>query len=290
MATTIVMKTDCTSEGTYPRAILVSMRSNVDRVRQPGRIGPAFEARARWKPVEEFITAADADVLAILDTCSAGSAVKGSSENTKVFEVLAATGRRSATAAPGQKSFTRAMIDSLKDHLTSSNGTPTSTYDLNQAIMRRRKNQTSQVFSRSGGQRFVKLAPLVTNPYLRAPTVPRASVSLTLRFVFANSTTLTAEQAKLLATALSRSLTHSEFTDTGLQPTAIDWVDFLSIAGGSGSADAARLQESVKKVQRLWRASSAWRGVQQDSGQKHEREDEHEVARGQMKRRCGITV
>lgn len=182
------------------------------------------------------------------------------------------------------------MIDSLNEHVRQFEHVPLTTHDLNQAIMRQRRVQKSILFPRSGHtQRFVKLAPLDKGLSLRRQSLPKASMSLTLRFVFSDATSLSDEQASRLAMALSRSITDTDFErDTSLQPTAIDWVDFRSVAGDSGSADAARLQHVVKRVQRKWRhaAKAALRAEQNGLGQKHELEEDHGVSATQGKRRC----
>lgn len=258
-------------------------------VRREGgsRIGPAFKAKARWKEVESLLAGADADILTILDTCSAGSAVKGSSEDTRVYEVLAATGRKKPTSGPGPKSFTRAMIETLKEQLKISKDAPFTTFDLNQAIMRRRKNQSSQLFPRTGhSHRFVKLAPLTTIRAFRAPTLPRASFGLTLRFVFANST-MTGEQAERLAETLSRSVAHSDFAGSGLEAKAIEWVDFCPIAGGGSSGEELKLHKAVRNVQQLWRASTIWKARQQEGMQKRELERSEEANDVSYKRQRG---
>lgn len=258
------MKRVCTYAGKRLRDSIVPTDPNDCRVRTgKDRIAPTFEPRASWRPVEKYLVDhARADVLTILDTCSAGSAVKGSSGDAKVYEVLAAAGRESPTSAPGDRSYTRAMIDALKAHLAKSEPAPMTTFDLHQAIMRRRKCHASQLFSRNGHtHRFVKLAPLEKHPRPRVSTTPpRASFSLTLRFVFADSPTLTAEQAENLARALARGVAHPDIADNGLQAKAIDWVDFQPSEDTDATGDLRRLQEAVRKVQQMWRGTWAFEG------------------------------
>ena len=69
--------------------------ANRDSVREPGSsaIAPHHEPRANWNEAETSLHHADADVLTILDTCSAGSVIKGTTDDLKVFEVFAATMR-----------------------------------------------------------------------------------------------------------------------------------------------------------------------------------------------------
>lgn len=195
---------------------------------------------------------AEADVLTILDTCSAGSVVKGVSDDARIHEVLAAAGRRAPTDAPGPRSFTRALIDSLKEQLGRFQDTPFTTYDLNQAIMRRRKNHNSNLFriNETHSHRFIKLAPLDEKEKVESPVTAKDSSYLTLRFVFRDSTSFSSKQAETLAKELSQGAVRSQ-----LDVRAIEWVDFQANKDSDRLVEAVRLFVAVRRVQRRWRAS-----------------------------------
>lgn len=221
-------------------------------MRQAGTegIGPNYDARANWNQAEQSLHEADADVLTIVDSCSAGSVMKGATNDSQIFELLAATGRRAPTAGPGPRSFTRAMIDSLKDQLSKNPDIPFTTYDLNQAIMKRRKNDTSQIFNRNSAHshRFIKLAPL-DEVKVESPIVPKDSSYLSLRFVFKRETVLSNDQIARLAKQLSTGALNSE-TDI----RAIEWLDYHHTRDIEHFAEAAALIQTVKSLQKRWKA------------------------------------
>lgn len=233
---------------------LLSVRGDNDSA-----IGPKHKAEANWNKAEQSLHEADADVLTILDTCSAGSVMKGVNDSDQTFEVLAATGRKKPTAAPGPRSFTRALVDALQGQLDHSRDAPFTTYDLNQEIMRRRKNHSSHVFPRLGKHRgrFIKLAPLDKNERVKTPILSKNSAYLTLRFGFDNPKALTPIQAETLARELSQGASRCE-----LNIRSIDWVDYRpgqdearkAEEAGERIADTARLLQSVLEAQRRWRA------------------------------------
>jgi hypothetical protein len=79
-------------------------------------------ATAFWEKAEEPLrTQTSADVLAILDCCFASTAaVKGSSDQTRAYYLLAASSTEGETPEPGPKSFTTALCNSLEELLDES--------------------------------------------------------------------------------------------------------------------------------------------------------------------------
>jgi hypothetical protein len=65
---------------------------------------------------------AEADVLAIFDCCYASNAMKGYAEDHRVYELIAASPKNHPTPAPGENSFTRRLIDSLRELLEEHKG------------------------------------------------------------------------------------------------------------------------------------------------------------------------
>src|SRR5436190_24149719 len=97
-------------------------------------------ARACWNTAEKpLIDDADGDVLTILDCCFASNIQKDFEEDVRIYELLTASGPDKPTSAPGPKSFTRALIDSLQELLDEYSGRSFSTYSLNDRIISQRR-------------------------------------------------------------------------------------------------------------------------------------------------------
>ncbi|KAK5120563.1 hypothetical protein LTR85_006219 [Meristemomyces frigidus] len=225
---------------------------DITGVREPGvsAIAPKFEARANWNEAEDSLHNAEADVLTILDCCCAGAVMKGSMEDIRTFEVLAATGRKSPTEPPGKRSFTRAMIAALQDQLGKPEQAPFTTLALNEEIMRRRSSHRSHLFRQpASSHRLIKIAPLQNDDHTVSPTSAQEASYLTVRFSFKDATTLKSDQVVRLAKEVSQSAANSE-----LGINRIDWVDFQQNKYGDRWPDFVRLLRAVKHVQRRWRA------------------------------------
>lgn len=78
-----------------------------------------YAATARWAKAETSLLddATEADVLVILDCCFASNAHKGHTDNSRIYELLAACPKGEQTPAPGPNSFTRRLINTLKNNL-----------------------------------------------------------------------------------------------------------------------------------------------------------------------------
>ncbi|KAF2821322.1 hypothetical protein CC86DRAFT_458999 [Ophiobolus disseminans] len=159
--------------------------------------GMAKDARANWNKVEERLRneEIEADVVVILDTCfasnhhqtvvaaqpsyklpmpmttSANSHVlddlqtgKSKEQPHKLFELLSACGMNQLTAAPGEFSFTRALIDVLGELLDEDQNSAFSTYFLIQRVnLKPERRRTpaqlwSRLYSRDDGH--IRLGPL----------------------------------------------------------------------------------------------------------------------------------
>ncbi|KAL1656408.1 hypothetical protein SLS61_000871 [Didymella pomorum] len=101
------------------------------------------DAHVNWSKAIDLLISGDvdADVLAILDTSYASNDSKGSSKisdrGTRKFELLTASGLDQTTQAPGPYSFTRSLIDNLKDLVMEYDSAPFSSFHLNQRIYER---------------------------------------------------------------------------------------------------------------------------------------------------------
>jgi hypothetical protein len=89
-------------------------------------------AKVIWNHTEQkFIEIARCDILAIMDSCFAGGVsaiIQG--EAGRTYEYLAPSKPYQPTNAPGDKSFTRALINSLNRLLEEKQGQPFTTLDL----------------------------------------------------------------------------------------------------------------------------------------------------------------
>ena len=76
---------------------------------------------AYWYRAEQILlNSTESDVLAILDCCYAGNAVKDYTkqyEAPRLYELIAASSKDFTTPAPGEKSFTSHLIASLRELL-----------------------------------------------------------------------------------------------------------------------------------------------------------------------------
>jgi len=162
-------------------------------------------------------------VLVILDCCFACSVMKGMTEHTRSFELLAATGKDSTTPKPGPRSYTRAFIDSLKAQLCSNQSQPFTTFDLNQEITRRRDWSDQPILANrtDSATRHIVLAPLDSTQPSTVPTPIMHAGHLNLRLVFTD-TCLSDNQVETLAEYLASAAKRSK-----LGISAIDWMGFV---------------------------------------------------------------
>ncbi|KAF1977067.1 hypothetical protein BU23DRAFT_319257 [Bimuria novae-zelandiae CBS 107.79] len=178
-------------------------------------------SRCNWNKVEEILQTDDveSDILTILDTCYSSNVVqKSGREETKTFEFLSACAINQTTAAPGSNSFTRALIDTLKELHTRYGDKGFTTVHLNQGILldKRRQDAPSQLWFRMQREhygRHIHLSPLKPRqthdenaPRLR-PVRPRGF--LTLQFALRDES-LTQEQIEFLALHLSKALNNKK--------------------------------------------------------------------------------
>ncbi|KAJ4348441.1 uncharacterized protein N0V89_009815 [Didymosphaeria variabile] len=191
------------------------------------RRGFSQEARCNWNKIQEILQEDDveSDVLTILDTCYSSNLAKGGKEETRTFELLSACAIDSTTAAPGDNSFTRALIDTLKRLHGQYGEKGFTTFHLNQGIAldKRRHDTPSQLwFLKQHHGRHIHLAPLKSQPTRelkarRLHPLPRGY--LTLRFALRDET-LTQEQIEFLTLQLSKAFNNKLLV--GL--SRIDWL------------------------------------------------------------------
>ncbi|KAI6888023.1 hypothetical protein KC360_g3716 [Hortaea werneckii] len=220
----------------------------------------AHDPQASWNKAERQLDDVDADVLTILDCCEAAHIIqKGIHDRANTHEVLAASGRDTTAYPPGKMSFTRHFIDALKEELEKHRRQPFSTYDLNEVIMRRRKNTSSHVYTRHGKRngRHIGLAPLdhlrCDDKYCSADMLtrdPRNTATLDLRVVFRTDEMLQEPATKLLAEHLSVAA-----RDSKLNIRAIDWMGYQPSLNAIWLRHCRTTVRFGKRWVRLWRTS-----------------------------------
>lgn len=153
----------------------------------------------------------EGDVLTILDTCYASNLVKKSGkQETKKFELVAASAMNQTTASPGINSFTRALIDSLKE-LLDEKRVPISTFRLVQSINlnTHRSDEQAHVWARNQHtDQHIFLAPLKqVKPEIKQLSTFRSAPGsyLTLRFGLRDAA-LNKEQIEFMTKTLSNAL------------------------------------------------------------------------------------
>ena len=118
-----------------------------------------YKPQADWSYVEHTLGGAWADTLEVLDCCFAGNVMKGFTEQTRVWELMTATGK-DMLAPSGARSYGKAFIKAME--LLLSREQPFTTYDLNQEIHRGRQwDSVSQLYQKlpSVRTRHIVLAP-----------------------------------------------------------------------------------------------------------------------------------
>jgi hypothetical protein len=187
------------------------------------------DAKANWNKVEEKLKEeeVEGDVLTILDTCYASNLVKKSGKREpKKFELVAACSIDQTTDAPGKYSFTRALIDGLKE-LLAKHKEPISTFFLVQSInlSKYRTKVPAHVWARNDSpEQHIYLAPLKPNqPNTTQATNYRAPPGsyLSLRFGLRDPC-LNKEQIIYMTKTLSTAL----FNKKLLGLSKVEFLDF----------------------------------------------------------------
>lgn len=184
------------------------------------------EAHANWAKVEEILRSDDneSDILTILDTCYSSNMTKSAKQATRKFELLSACPIDQTTAAPGPWSFTRALIDNLKDLTRDYGDRPFSTFHLNQRICmdKHRLDTPSQLWHRLPNDQHIMLAPMKpkterTQSKLALVRAPKGY--LTLQFALRDDT-LNQVQIEFLTKNLAKAFDNKALI--GLR--RIDWL------------------------------------------------------------------
>ena len=199
------------------------------------------DAHANWNKAEDILKAdeIDADILTILDTCYASNIAKSAKQSTRKFELLSACPFDQTTAAPGPESFTRALIDNLKDLAREYGERPFSTFHLNQRICmeRMRLDTPSLLWYRLPNDQHILLAPLKRGTgSVKPKAIVRAPRGyLTLRFALRDEE-LNKEQIEVLTRNLSKAFENKRMIGLkkvdwlGIEPAPISYFERATLA------------------------------------------------------------
>jgi hypothetical protein len=122
---------------------------------------------AFWDEAEAPLkTHAAGDALAILDCCFASTAAsKSRVEDTRTYQLLAASAAEGRTKGPGEQSFTHALCDSLEELLKESKEGAFSVFKLWETINTKRTTQAALMWDRlQRYKRSVELGRLKPTP------------------------------------------------------------------------------------------------------------------------------
>lgn len=175
-----------------------------------------FGVRCNWNKAEEILLAdyVESDILTILDTCYSSNLVqKSGRDEAKTFEFLSACAHNQTTASPGNHSFTRALIDTLKELHSRYGERGFSTFALNQGIVldKRRRDTPSQLWFRMQRENYgphIHLAPLKRQSEEVGRPL-RSRGLLTLRFALRDES-LNQQQIEFLSLQLSKALNNKK--------------------------------------------------------------------------------
>ena len=144
-------------------------------------------------------------------------------EDTRTYELLSACGLDGTTASPGEYSFTRALIDSLKQLLIEFQDRSFTTFHLNQKILLHpaRRDTASQLWYRlKHHERHIRLSPLKPSSNHSQPYLAQSPGSyLALRFALRDES-LNQEQIECLTKHLSKTFNNKALVAV----RRIDWM------------------------------------------------------------------
>ncbi|MCJ1351956.1 MAG: hypothetical protein MMC33_001940 [Icmadophila ericetorum] len=221
-----------------------------------------IKAHAIWNKAEEPLMdpATECDVLAVMDTCFAGSISRGLSkkEDGNTYQMLTASGNNKQTPGPGKKSFTRALIESLKELLEMRKDRPFTLQELRDKIdnYRQKKGFTenSQIINRlKNYDHSVTLTPLKENTtyeeqdFKFVPTRSILTLDLSLK-----QETLSENDIRNLAEALSLAVKNTYVK-------RISWVYLKTLENGTTISGLVFSRILAKTYFRHWKAWIAWK-------------------------------
>lgn len=194
-----------------------------------------------WSKAEKpLIEDAEGDAVVIFDACYSSNLMKNTrSGEPRSYELLAAVGHDQATAGPGPKSFTTAMIRSLEELLEECHRRPFTVRQLCERINLRieRRHNPSHVWSRlQCFERNIALGPLKDPGAGKNERFPPEQTRALLSLSFPlTEERLSEQQILTLAKALSQAVKKNN-----LPVRRIDWT---TLRGSATLADMDKVTE-----------------------------------------------
>jgi hypothetical protein len=208
-----------------------------------------------WDDAEsQFIKPAKGDVLTIMDACFAGNVrAKVERQYGRTYEYLGACDQDRVTASPGQKSFTTALIASLKELREKNDRGTFTTADLMRAIEERstRRNNPPVLISRAEiNDRHILLSPHWRTQADHANYFKEAYIPayLTLRIELTQEH-LSSEEVEDLARKVSGAV-----RDSTAQTRRVDWLRL-------SSREKANWKNMARSAVKLYHVASAFRNT-----------------------------
>ena len=221
------------------------MHSSDDRYNTPLGTHPT---QAVWNNAERsLVEHADCDMLAIFDACYASNIHKAvQKQDPRTYELLTATGHDKMTAGPGRRSFTAALVKSLRALREECGENPFTTHQLCEKInlhTERRRDQ-SHLWNRfKRFDRTIALAPLKKSFSERkqefSQEETRSLLTLTLPLTVAR---LSNDQIQELARSLSKAV-----KDIKAPVKRLDWRKLRSSGRTTNFANLTRTRGIAKR-------------------------------------------
>ena len=216
-----------------------------------------YQASASWTDAEKPLTEdAEGDVLFIADACFASNIVKAIQPvDARAYELLCASSLDKPTEGPGPRSFTTALISSLKTLLSESGDTPFITKQLCDKINLHPKRipRPCQLWQYNHQyHRTIEWLPLkrTLDERKKEFSHDRARAFLDLRLSLTVSC-LDEKQISELSKALCNAVTRNK-----APVRSIDWQELHHPQGVTIFANAGKALASAKKYGKRWRNRS----------------------------------
>lgn len=178
--------------------------------------------------------------------------MKGLGEHARLNQVMTASGEEDVATMPGKRSYTRALIDSLKEVLLSKEPADRRIFisGLHQMI-RPRTSSRPQLYDRAAsgiGRRYICLAPLDKTKEIPAQPQPPNSGHLNLRIAFRDKAKLRDQEVENLAREITQAAKRSE-----LGISAIDWLGFQPVVSSEHFRAVVLLHILLHRAMAKWK-------------------------------------
>ena len=192
--------------------------------------------------------------MTILDTCFASNLQKNIASPGRCYELLAASHFNKPTAAPGPNSFTRALINSLRQLLEESKEHGFTTWNLVARIAsqpERQNNPPYMVDLLGRWDRRIRLAPLNSNPVKRrrSSAGTQSNYYLTLEFALnLPKKELNDKQIEGLTAQLPQAFKNADITLRDM-----NWLELRTPTPPTDVSSVVQLYSTVYNCVKQWR-------------------------------------